>query len=61
MYNQSYNTIGKNYHFNQTIKLGTNEYKSLNTNNKFNENNTGISLSNSLPSSRHNMNNKQII
>ena len=58
MYNQHYNTIGKNYHFNQAIKLGTSEYKSFNTNNKLNENNTGVSLSNSIPPQRNNSNNK---
>jgi len=52
MYNQNYKTIGKNYHFNQTIKLGTNEFKPSN------QNSTGISLSNSLPSSRTNINSK---
>jgi len=54
MYNQNFNTVGKNYHFNYTIRNGMNDYKQLNTNNKIIEGFKGDSFANSLPVNKTN-------
>lgn len=52
MYNKNFNTIGKNYHFNHTIRQEVNDFKPQTINKKLNDTNGSFPFSNSLPASR---------